>query len=207
MNSPIKKGAFLIALISMLLACSVSVDTGANPTSTLFVPPPTVAPTTAVSDATPLVEASPTAAVDAPSSGEATDLPADAVYASVLYVIDGDTIQVSIEGVEYRVRYIGMNTPERDEPCYDDATNRNRQLVEDQIVILTKDVSETDPNGRLLRYVYVGDVFVNATLVQEGWAEARRYNPDTAQYEYFDSLEAVAADQGLGCWDAGVFER
>lgn len=203
MKQLIQRATFLIALIAMLLACSINVDTGMNPTPTLYVLP-TIAPTVAP---TPLEAASPTPVAGGTGGTDATPLPADAQYASVLYVIDGDTIQVSIEGVEYRVRYIGMNTPERDEPCYDDATNRNRQLVEDQIVILTKDVSETDPNGRLLRYVFVGDVFVNAVLVQEGWAEARRYNPDTAQYDYFDSLEAIAADQGLGCWATGVFER
>ncbi len=125
----------------------------------------------------------------------------------VVRVIDGDTIDVEIDGEVYRVRYISVNTPERDEACYREATEANTDLVAYQTVTLVRDVSETDRYGRLLRYVYVGDTFVNAALVAGGWAEAIAYAPDTAQYDYLDALEADAASQGLGCWPTGVFER
>src|SRR5690606_36374620 len=52
--------------------------------------------------------------------------------ARVTYVIDGDTIDVPIGTEIYRVRYVGVNTPERDEPCYNDATRANSVLVDDQ---------------------------------------------------------------------------
>ena len=52
--------------------------------------------------------------------------------AQVTRIIDGDTIDVQIDGVGYRVRYIGMNTPERDEACYQQATDANAALVERQ---------------------------------------------------------------------------
>jgi len=67
-----------------------------------------------------------------------------------------------------------------------------------QIVVLVKDVSETDQYGRLLRYIYIGNTFVNAELVRAGWAEARRYEPDTSEYDFLNNL---------GCWPTGVFER
>ena len=81
--------------------------------------------------------------------------------ALVTNVVDGDTIDVSINGTEFRVRYIGMDTPEIGEPCYQQATAYNSQLVLGKTVILERDVSETDRFGRLLRYVYVDDTFVN----------------------------------------------
>jgi micrococcal nuclease len=123
----------------------------------------------------------------------------------VVDIIDGDTIDVRIGGEVYRVRYISVNTPERDEPCYEDATDANAALVDDQTVTLVRDVSNTDRYGRLLRYVYVGEVFVNAELVREGYAEARSYPPDTTYYDDLEALETAAHQQGLGCHPSGVF--
>lgn len=123
----------------------------------------------------------------------------------VTRVIDGDTIDVRIGTEVYRVRYVGVNTPERDEPCYDGATAANAALVDDRVVTLVRDVSDTDRYGRLLRYVYVGDVFVNAQLVADGYAEAGYYPPDVAFNAYFEDLEAAARRQQIGCHPTGVF--
>jgi len=75
--------------------------------------------------------------------------------ASVIRVIDGDTIEVDIDGALYKVRYIGIDTPEVGQLYADEATKKNRELVEGKVVWLEKDVSETDKYNRLLRYVYV----------------------------------------------------
>jgi micrococcal nuclease len=48
----------------------------------------------------------------------------------------------------------------------------NREMVEGKMVRLERDISETDKYGRLLRYVFLGEVFVNAELVKEGLAYA-----------------------------------
>ena len=53
----------------------------------------------------------------------------DADTGKVLRVIDGDTIDVALNGERHRVRYIGINAPERDEPCFDEATEANIDLV------------------------------------------------------------------------------
>jgi endonuclease YncB( thermonuclease family) len=124
----------------------------------------------------------------------------------VVAVIDGDTIEVSIGGAEFRVRYVGVNTPERDEPCYAEATQANAALVEGQTVRLLKDVSETDRYDRLLRYVYVGNVLVNEELVRGGWAEVVVYEPDRAFADFFTQLEVEAASAGLGCHPTGIFD-
>lgn len=124
----------------------------------------------------------------------------------VTYVVDGDTIDVRLaDGAVYRVRYIGMNTPERGEPCHSEAAAANRGLVADKDVRLTRDVSDTDRYGRLLRYVYAEGVLVNRALVEAGYAEAVVYQPDDAFYEDFRQLEQAAAQAQRGCHPTGIF--
>ena len=120
--------------------------------------------------------------------------------ALVIEVIDGDTIV--IEG-GYRVRYIGIDTPETHpelEPFGLEALEANQQLVEGKIVRLERDVSQTDKYGRLLRYVYVDGILVNAELVRLGLAEAKAYPPDTKYQEDLEQLEAEAQQAGWGIW-------
>ena len=121
--------------------------------------------------------------------------------AVVLNVVDGDTIDVDLGGQEFRLRYIGVDTPERDEPYYAEATEANRQLVDGQSVILVQDVSETDQYGRLLRYVYLSDgTFVNAELLRQGMARLVTFPPDVAQQVYFGKLQEEARTASRGLW-------
>ena len=125
------------------------------------------------------------------------------VQAQVTHVIDGDTIEVTINGQSYRVRYIGVDTPEvypDEEPYGKEASDKNRELVEGKIVTLEKDVSETDQYGRLLRYIYVDDLFVNAELVRLGYAKAVTYLPDVKYQGIFLELEEGAREDGRGMW-------
>ncbi len=139
--------------------------------------------------------------------------------AMVKRVIDGDTIIVNIDGYgDVSVRMIGINTPESvasEEYLKKKGTTNSaegkaaseftKELLEDvDIVYLQKDTSETDPYGRLLRYVWlevpnneydleeVSDKMVNAILVKEGYAEAVMYAPDTMYAEYFEALQDAA---------------
>ena len=125
--------------------------------------------------------------------------------ATVVNVIDGDTIDVEINGQEYRVRYIGINTPEREDNCYDEATAANAAMVEGQTVTLERDVSDTDQFDRLLRYVYVDETFVNRELVRTGFAEAVSYPPDTTHHGEFVQLERGASLESVGCHPTGIF--
>ena len=121
----------------------------------------------------------------------------------VTKVVDGDTIE--IEGGQ-KVRYIGIDTPETVDPreavgCYGkEASNKNKELVEGKKVRLEKDVSETDRYGRLLRYIYVGEIFVNEYLVKEGFAKASSYPPDVKYQDKFKASEALARDSKKGLW-------
>jgi len=123
----------------------------------------------------------------------------------VTRVIDGDTIE--IEGGQ-KIRYIGIDTPETVDPrtsvqCYGkEASAKNKEFVEGKRVRLEKDVSETDKYGRLLRYVFVGDVFVNETLVKEGYAFSSTYPPDIKYQDRFAKAEKAAREADRGLWGA-----
>ncbi len=124
----------------------------------------------------------------------------------VTRVIDGDTIEVDIDGTIYKVRYIGIDAPELDDErpefcaLAQEATRYNRQLVEGKTVRLEKDISETDRYGRLLRYVYVDDTFVNAELVRQGLAWVKVYEPDTKYQDILEEAEAEAREHKIGIW-------
>jgi len=138
--------------------------------------------------------------------GARVTVPADAETARVTRIIDGDTIEVDIDGVGYRVRYVGVNTPERDESCYQDAKDANTRLVQNKTVQMARDESNTDRYGRLLRLIYVDGVFVNQQLVQDGWAESVVYRPDTRYADEFSNLEQQAARTNRGCHPTGIFD-
>lgn len=124
----------------------------------------------------------------------------------VTKVIDGDTIEVNIAGTIYKVRYIGVDAPEPDDErpefcaLAQEATRYNRQLVGGKIIRLEKDISETDQYGRLLRYVYIGDILVNAELISQGLARAKAYPPDIKYQEILEEAEAEARQDKIGVW-------
>ena len=128
------------------------------------------------------------------------------IEAKVVRIVDGDTIQVDINGYLYKVRYIGMDTPETVHPTKPveyfgkEASEKNRELVEGKTVLLEKDVSEVDKYGRLLRYVWVDGVMANAELVRLGYAQVVTYPPDVKYQEYFVQLQREAQEGGLGLW-------
>jgi micrococcal nuclease len=108
--------------------------------------------------------------------------------AYVVKVIDGDTILVKMNNVLYEVRYIGVNAPEFDSPqeaAAQYATDINRNLIQGKTIWMVKDIRERDKYQRLLRFVFVGDVFVNYELVHLGAAEVKDYPPDLSCQKLF----------------------
>ncbi|MCK4354231.1 MAG: thermonuclease family protein [Dehalococcoidia bacterium] len=100
------------------------------------------------------------------------------------------------------MRYIGIDTPEKGEPYYLEATEANRSLVGSKKVRLEKDVEDKDEYGRLLRYVWVDDTMVNAELVRLGYAYSHYYPPNTKHLVYFLQLEKEARQQKRGLWSS-----
>ena len=122
--------------------------------------------------------------------------------ADVVRVIDGDTIDVRLDGVEERVRYYGINTPERGQRCFAEATERNEALVGDTVLLLP-DARERDRFDRLLRYVFTEDgASVAARLIAEGLSEA--WLEDGAYRDELVALEQEVRALGEGClWGEG----
>jgi micrococcal nuclease len=119
----------------------------------------------------------------------------------VLDVRDGDTIQVRLETGEIEtVRYIGINAPEQGEALFQLSAEANESLVMGRDVCLSKDVSDRDRYGRLLRFVNVDSVFVNDWLVVNGFATAWAYYPDTTMAARFEESQQTAIRAGVGLW-------
>jgi len=114
----------------------------------------------------------------------------------VSHVIDGDTVTLN-NGKD--VRLIGINTPEKDEECFEEGKARLEKLLLGKIIVLQKDTSETDKYGRLLRYIYADGISVNEEMVKSGYAERMTVPPDTKYSDTFKSLEKEAKLAGRGC--------
>lgn len=120
----------------------------------------------------------------------------------VSQIIDGDTIRLS---TGEKVRLIGINTPERDQPYYSEATEKLSQLIGNKRVTLKKDVTNKDQYGRLLRYVYVNETFVNLEMVRQGYAISYSYPPNTKHLDEFEAAEQEARDTQIGIWTPSTF--
>jgi micrococcal nuclease len=126
----------------------------------------------------------------------------------VTRVVDGDTIEVEIGGEADDVRLIGVDTPETVKPgepvqCFGpEASEFTKDLLEDESVRLVLDRERRDVYDRLLAYVYLRDLFVNAELVGEGYARTLEIEPNTAHAEQLARLERAAGAAGLGLWGA-----
>jgi micrococcal nuclease len=135
----------------------------------------------------------------------------------VTKVIDGDTVRLENGEV---VRYIGIDTPEisKGKECFaEEAKKKNEELVLGKEVRLEKDVSERDKYNRLLRFLYVDPpsqdattvgstksasqaIFVNESLVREGFATVYTYPPDVKFSELFRAAEREARENNRGLW-------
>lgn len=127
--------------------------------------------------------------------------------AQVAQVIDGDTIAVTLgtSSRPLKVRYIGIDTPEpyahQTPDCgSNEASVRNRELVENKLVTLIPGRDPYDTYGRLLAYVYVDDIFVNEQLVREGYASVLMIQPNTQYRTHFTNLYTNARIHRLGMW-------
>ncbi|HET7558988.1 MAG TPA: thermonuclease family protein, partial [Limnochordia bacterium] len=134
-------------------------------------------------------------------------IPTGAQAAVVTRVIDGDTIDVTLDGRSVRVRYIGINTPETHHPDEsvqhfgDEATAANRALLRGGRVWLLTDAEAKDRYNRLLAYVFVPPhLFVNAWLVEAGYAHRYTFPPNVRYADLFGRLEASARGAQRGLW-------
>ena len=214
--TPMRFASSLVAVSVVLTGTSFAIakpapSVGSTDASTSPVAQASVAAVTATPSATPR----PTPAATPPSTPTPAPTPVfgreptgPTEIGQVVNVVDGDTIDVMVDGTKVRVRYIGMDTPETHsgvEWLGPEASAANSQLVMGREVVLEKDVSETDQYGRALRYVWLHDgatwTLVNLELIREGFATIMRYPPDVKYIDpIFVPAEEAAKAAGIGRW-------
>ncbi len=127
----------------------------------------------------------------------------------VIKIVDGDTLDVEINGTKERIRLIGINTPEVVDPrktveCFgQEASKKAKEILLNRKVKLEIDSTQNnrDKYGRLLRYVYRDDgLFYNKWMVENGYAHEYTYKiPYKFQIE-FQQAENYAKENKLGLW-------
>ncbi|MDY2794767.1 thermonuclease family protein [Peptostreptococcus porci] len=146
--------------------------------------------------------------------------------AKVTKVVDGDTINVQINGKDYKVRMIGVDTPETVHPSKPvqfygrEASDYTKKNLTDKTVYLQKDVSDTDKYGRLLRYVWTAapssdnpseeeiiESMYNANLVKNGYAHAYTYQPNSRYSDLFSKLQSSAREKNIGLWNPDLEKK
>jgi micrococcal nuclease len=128
--------------------------------------------------------------------------------ATVVRIVDGDTLVVT-GGV--RIRLIGINTPESVDPrrpveCFGKEASAalGRLVPPGTPVRLSYDVERTDDFGRTLAYLYRSSdgLFVNAALVEQGFAQPMTFPPNVAHAGEFAALAIQARQGSVGLWSA-----
>ena len=132
---------------------------------------------------------------------------------SVVKVVDGDTIDVSIDGKIERLRLIGIDTPETVDPrkpvqCFGkEASGKAKELLEGKKVRLESDDTQDnrDKYDRLLRYVYLEDgTLYNKTIIAEGYAHEYTYNLPYKYQSEFKQAQKDAEQAEKGLWAAST---
>ena len=117
---------------------------------------------------------------------------------------DGDTVELQ-DG--QRVRLLGLNTPEKAQPCYQEATERLSKLVLNKKIQLEMDKTDKDKYGRLLRHIYADDQNVGIILLKGGYANVFFISPDLKYKEEFESAKNYAKKQQLCMWAVSDYEK
>ncbi len=117
--------------------------------------------------------------------------------AKAIRVIDGDTIEIE-DG--QRIRYLGINAPESGQPFSTEASRENERLVAGRAVNLEFDIQTQDRYGRLLAYVWAGDVLVNKAIVKNGYAVSETIQPNVKYQDLIVNAQQEAREDCRGLW-------
>ena len=148
-------------------------------------------------------------AIFVPNPTTNTTIPVTAMAATVLRVVDGDTIHVLLNNNDVTIRMIGIDTPETVDPrkpvqCFGkEASNHARQLLNGATVYLEIDNSQGDYDkyNRLLSYIWMSDGrMFNQVMIADGFAFEYTYNRPYKYQAQFKDAQRNAQSQQLGLW-------
>ena len=150
-------------------------------------------------------------AVPPPTTGAVT------ANATVDHIVDGDTIDVVVDGAEERVRLIGIDTPEIAHAASGDRPAQVAECFGDEAKVYTasllavgtpvrleRDVVARDDYGRLLAYVYRASdgVLVNYEIIRHGYAQPLTIPPNVAFSGLMVDAARRAEHDDTGLWSA-----
>ena len=121
--------------------------------------------------------------------------------ATVLRVIDGNTIVVDTERGERTVQMIGVDTPIYGDRFHEFAQEVTQSWIFGAQIALEADVDDKDDQGRLLRYVYLDGVMINAAILLNGLGTAVNDGRNMRYNSYLSGMQRRAQDSGIGIWD------
>ena len=148
-------------------------------------------------------------AIFVPNPTTNTTIPVSAVAATVIRVVDGDTIHVLLDNNDITIRMIGIDTPETVDPrkpvqCFGkEASNHAHQLLDGATVYLEQDSSQGDYDkyNRLLSYVWLADGrMFNQVMIADGYAFEYTYNRPYKYQAQFKDAQRNAQSLQLGLW-------
>jgi micrococcal nuclease len=118
----------------------------------------------------------------------------------VTHVTDGDTLNVRCGGRKERVRMLQIDTPERDDPLYEEAGDALAALIAGRRVELEVGREPRDDYGRVLAYVFAGGENLNLAMIRDGWSPYfDRYGAGAYPREFAEA-ERAAREAKLGIW-------
>jgi endonuclease YncB( thermonuclease family) len=135
------------------------------------------------------------------SSSPEQEIP-ERVTAEVLRVIDGRTIVVNAGDGERTVRLIGVGAHAFGDPFYSFGQEVTQSWLNGKQVLLEADAQDADDQGRLMRYVFLEEVMINAAFILNGLAEQETQQPNVRYDAYLDAMESQARESGVGIWDS-----
>jgi hypothetical protein len=112
-------------------------------------------------------------------------------------VIDGDTLELS-NGE--KVRLLGLNAPEIDEPFGEDAKNFLASLIEGKVVLLETDLIEKDEYGRKLAFLFLNERNINVEMVRNGMAHTFDLSKISKYVNDLKEAENYARHNQIGIW-------
>ena len=126
---------------------------------------------------------------------------------SVRRVVDGDTVVLEKNGYEYKVRLIGVDTPEsvhldknKNTKEGKIASDFTKERLTGKKVDIEFDVKPQDKYGRYLVYLYVDGISYNEVLLEEGMARVMMISPNVKNKELYAQIEKRAKDKKIGIW-------
>jgi micrococcal nuclease len=192
--------------LAVILAALTLTVVACDPPS-VTPPPGSPTATAAASTPAPKPSTSPVTISSNSPAAQATAAPATA-SAQVVKVIDGDTIDVSLNGKAARIRIIGIDTPETVDPrepvqCFGrEASARTAELVSGKSVQLVADPTqdERDRYNRLLRYVEVDGKDLGLELIRGGYAHEYTYDVPYQRQAEYKAAYREAREKRDGLW-------